>query len=169
MPRVDSAGGYARRAALSPELGPRRWAGDAPLDSRDLYAVTRARDSERLADAGRPLVILAGSGMCTGRRILGHLQRLLPRATTPLRCVGHQAHGTLGRRLQQAAPNDALLIEGVPIPLRAHRATLHGLSAHADRTELLDWASHLPPTERLVLFHGEMAAQRALAEELGRG
>jgi metallo-beta-lactamase family protein len=59
-------------------------------------------------------------------------------------------------------------IDGEEIPVRCRIDTLRGLSAHADRDELLDWVSHIPNVRRIGLHHGEKAAQLALVEH-GRG
>jgi metallo-beta-lactamase family protein len=79
--------------------------------------------------------------------------------------VGHQALGTRGRALQDGART--LKIHGREIPVRARIETLDGLSAHADRGEILDWlsASARPP-RRAFVVHGELPASEALAERI---
>ena len=72
--------------------------GDDPLDFADLFAVERGSDSRKLHDVEGPMVIIAGSGMCTGGRILGHLRDGLPSPDTTVLFVGYQAEGTPGRR-----------------------------------------------------------------------
>jgi metallo-beta-lactamase family protein len=79
--------------------------GDDPLDFEGLYAVWKGRDSARLRDVPGPMLIIAGSGMCTGGRIVGHLKELLPIETTTLLFVGFQAPGTPGSANKQAAQN----------------------------------------------------------------
>ena len=141
--------------------------GDHPLEFRDLYAVKRGRDSVRLRDVADPMLIIAGSGMCTGGRIVGHLIELLPRPETCVVFVGFQAQGTPGRRIQRAARNQgAVRLGGSEVPVRASIETLSGLSAHADRGELRRWLSALPNPRRIALHHGERDAQDALASWL---
>jgi metallo-beta-lactamase family protein len=139
--------------------------GDDPLDFEDLFAVRRGRESARLAEVEGPILIIAGSGMCTGGRIVGHLVRELgdPRATVLF--VGHQADGTPGRAIQDAArrPGASVYLGGEKIPVRAKIERLAGLSAHADRRELLAWLGHLPGIRRVALHHGEVDAQRDFA------
>ena len=163
---------YAAARALYDHEAKRLLArGDAPLDFPNLYAVRRARDSERLAEAAGPVLVLAGSGMCTGGRIVGHLQRLLPRATTTVVFAGYQARGTLGREIQEAsrAGRDGVEIEGASVPLRATVETLSGLSAHADRGELRRWLGSVGAVRSVALHHGELEVQRAFARELEPG
>lgn len=142
--------------------------GDAPLDFEDLYAVRRGRDSARLREVPGPMLILAGSGMCTGGRIVRHLKELLPREETTLLFVGYQARGTPGRRIQDAARrgDGVVRIDGEDVALRASVETLSGLSAHADRGELVRWVRAIPDVRAVALHHGEPEAQKALAEAL---
>jgi predicted metal-dependent RNase len=66
----------------------------------------------------------------------------------------------------QLEPGRPFKLLGKHLLVRATIETLSGLSAHADRRELLNWARCLPPTKVLALFHGEPQAQRALATAL---
>lgn len=139
--------------------------GDDPLDFDDLFAVRRGQDSARLREVSGPMVVIAGSGMCTGGRIVRHLIDGLPDPRNTVLFVGHQAEGTPGRRIQDAARSGGtVLLQGEPVPVRARVRTLAGLSAHADRDELLAWLSHVPDVRRVALHHGEEDAQRALAD-----
>ncbi len=138
--------------------------GDDPLDFDDLFAVRRGQDSARLREVPGPMVVIAGSGMCTGGRIVGHLIEGLPDPRNTVLFVGHQAHGTPGRRIQEAARDGGtVVLRGETVPVRARVRTLAGLSAHADRDELLAWLSHVPSVRRVALHHGEEEAQHALA------
>jgi metallo-beta-lactamase family protein len=140
--------------------------GDDPLDFEGLYAVWKGRDSMRLRDVPGPMLIIAGSGMCTGGRIMGHLQELLPLESTTLLFVGFQAPGTGGRAIQEAAQNRAagrgpmaVSIDGEKVLVRARIETLSGLSAHADRRELKRWLDAIPQPKTVALHHGEVDAQ----------
>lgn len=144
--------------------------GDDPLDFDDLFIVKKGRDSWRLTEAKGPLVVIAGSGMVNGGRIVRHLHKGLPDPNNTLLFVGHQAVGTPGRRIQEAAARGApIWLEGEEIPVRARIETLRGLSAHADRGELETWLSHIPQVKRVALHHGEASAQKDLVEFLARG
>lgn len=146
--------------------------GDDPFEFDDLYAVRRGRDSERLRDVRESMLVIAGSGMCTGGRIVGHLRELLPREETVVLFVGFQAPGTPGRRIQRARTGDIVELDGEAVPVRAKIVTLAGLSAHADAPELVEWVRRIPSVRRIALHHGEPDAQAALRErlidELGR-
>jgi metallo-beta-lactamase family protein len=138
--------------------------GDDPLDFENLFEVRRGKDSARLHDVPGPIVIIAGSGMCTGGRIVGHLREGLPSDRTTVLFVGYQAEGTPGRRIQEAAARGGRVrVDGEEVLVRAKVATLKGLSAHADRKELLAWARAIPGVRRLALHHGDVDAQEAFA------
>jgi metallo-beta-lactamase family protein len=143
-------------------------AGDDPLDFEGLFAVNRARDSIRLRDVKQPMLIIAGSGMCTGGRIVGHLQELLPRPQTLVLFVGYQAPGTPGHAIQHARSGDRVSLGGEQVPVCAAVETLTGLSAHADRDELLRWVRALPDIRRLALHHGDPSNQQAFRDWAAR-
>lgn len=138
--------------------------GDAPLDFGELYASRRGSDSARLRDAPGPMIIIAGSGMLTGGRIVGHLvEGGLSDERNTLLFAGHQGAGTPGRRIQDAARSEGKVwLDGQEVPVRARVDTLRGLSAHADRKELAAWLRAIPQVKRVALHHGEVSAQRAL-------
>lgn len=138
--------------------------GDDPLDFEDLFEVKRGVDSKRLHDVDGPIIIIAGSGMCTGGRIIGHLKDGLPEPNTIVLFVGHQAEGTPGRKIQDAARRGGTVrIEGDELPVRCKIMTLRGLSAHADRRELKTWLGHIPDVKRVALHHGDVEAQDQFA------
>lgn len=137
--------------------------GDDPLEFRDLYAVRKGRDSVRLRDVKDPVLIIAGSGMCNGGRIVGHLVELLPRRETCVVFVGYQAPGTPGRRILDAAgTGERVWLGGEDVPVRASIERLQGLSAHADQHELWRWLKAIPNVRAVALHHGEPDAQAAM-------
>lgn len=138
--------------------------GDAPLDFENLYASRRGSDSARLRDAPGPMIIIAGSGMLTGGRIVNHLvDGGLSDERNTLLFAGHQGAGTPGRRIQDAAKSGGgVWLDGQEVPVRCRIDTLRGLSAHADRKELAAWLGAIPGVKRVALHHGEVSAQRAL-------
>jgi len=138
--------------------------GDDPLDFEDLFEVKRGVDSKRLYDVDGPIIIIAGSGMCTGGRIIGHLRDGLPEQNTIVLFVGYQAEGTPGRRIQDAAKRGGRVrVDGEEVQVRAKIATLKGLSAHADRKELRTWLGRIPDVKRVALHHGDVDAQQSFA------
>lgn len=110
-------------------------------------------------------IIMAGSGMCTGGRIKHHLARNIARPESTILFVGFQARGTLGRRIMDGIPE--VRIFGQTYPVRARIGQIHGLSAHADRPALLEWAgSFRKPLRHLFLTHGDEDVLEGLAAEL---
>jgi len=132
---------------------------------RDFSAVKychTAEESMALNNLQGPLMIMAGSGMCTGGRILHHLRHNLWRPETHVLIVGYQAEGTLGRLLVEGRKK--VHIFGEEIVVRASIHTLNGFSAHAGQSELVNWLGCVAPMRpRVYLTHGEPRAQKALA------
>jgi len=110
-------------------------------------------------------IILAGSGMCTGGRVKHHLSNNIERPESTILFVGYQAKGTLGRIISSGARE--VRIHGRPHAVRAKIARVHGMSAHADQTELYQWLSSLKKKPRGVfVVHGEVESAEAFAEFL---
>jgi metallo-beta-lactamase family protein len=110
-------------------------------------------------------IIIAGSGMANGGRILHHFRHNLGRRESHVVFVGYQAAGTLGRRLVDGAP--WVRIYGHDYRVNAQRHTVGGLSAHADQQGLMEWYGGFEKHPPLVLVHGEDKAREALAGEIG--
>ena len=108
-------------------------------------------------------IILAGSGMMTGGRILHHLKHNLWREEASLVVVGYQASGTLGRALVGGA--ERVHIYGEEIRVRAHIRTINGFSAHGDHDDLRHWLRGTGDAE-VFLVHGEPEVIDAFAAEL---
>ncbi len=112
-------------------------------------------------------IIIAGSGMCTGGRILHHLKYNLWNSKTHVVIVGYQAIGTLGRAIVSGASHVKIFGDDINIKARIH--TLGGLSAHAGQDQLLEWASHMKEQKpRLYLVHGELDSMQALQKRFVR-
>jgi metallo-beta-lactamase family protein len=109
------------------------------------------------------VIVVAGSGMCTGGRIKHHLVRNIDRAGSTILFVGYQAVGTLGRIIVDGA--DEVRILGQRHPVRARVAQINGFSAHSDRDGLLRWLSALEkPPRQVFVVHGEEDASKSFAE-----
>lgn len=143
---------------------------ECPLCCRTYGLVITAEESRNLNDRRGPFIVIAGSGMATGGRILHHLAHRLDDPTTTVLLVGYQAIGTRGRLLRDGVPQVKML--GRFVPVRAKIECLDGLSAHAGRDEMLAWVKRLsvPPRTAFVV-HGEPPAAEslgaALRQELG--
>ncbi|NPA95593.1 MAG: MBL fold metallo-hydrolase [Thermodesulfobacteria bacterium] len=137
--------------------------GDHPFNFPGLHYTETAEESKAIHNVQGPKIVLAGSGMMTGGRIKHHLKHLLWKETTTLIIVGYQAEGTLGRKIIEGAKE--VKIFGEPIAVRARVYTINGFSAHADRTNLLNYVKAARP-KKLFLVHGEPRAQAALASTI---
>jgi len=134
-----------------------------PFDFELLEYTLTKRASKRIPSDEGGAIIIAGSGMCTGGRVLYHLRKNLPRPESSVVFVGFQAVGTLGREILDGATRVQVL--GSIVPVRARIWRIEGLSAHADQPILVDWALHADP-EQVFLVHGEEPALTALSEKL---
>lgn len=144
--------------------------GHLPLDPAGVQFVRDRNQSKALNSTSGPLVIIAGSGMANGGRVVHHLFHRLRDPNTVVLFTGFQAEGTLGRRLIEGEPE--VRIFGQEVPVHATVDTLNGLSAHADQSEMLRWLSYFKtPPKKTFIVHGEPPAQEALqakiADELG--
>ncbi|WP_439887870.1 MBL fold metallo-hydrolase RNA specificity domain-containing protein [Pseudomonas sp. MBLB4123] len=109
-------------------------------------------------------IIIAGSGMCNGGRIVHHFKHNLWRSDCHLLFPGFQARGTLGRAIVDGATTAKVLHQGIAVKARVH--TLGGFSAHAGQSQLLDWISHFAQRPELYLVHGELEKMQALQQAL---
>lgn len=135
----------------------------------DLLSFTNnTEESKALNQRTGPMIIIAGSGMCEGGRILHHLVHGASNPRNTILIVGFQAEHTLGRRIVEKQP--VIKVYGQEIELRANVEVLNGYSAHGDRTELGNWLAAVrktsPSLKNVYLVHGEPTAQDALTERL---
>lgn len=118
-------------------------------------------ESKALNQLRWPSIIISASGMATGGRVLHHLKAYAPDSRNTILFAGYQAAGTRGASFVSGAK--AVKIFGEYVPVRAEVANLDMLSAHADRDDLLAWASAMPHAPRKVyITHGEPVAADAL-------
>jgi metallo-beta-lactamase family protein len=119
------------------------------------------KETWEVVDNPRPKIVIAGSGMVTGGRVLTYLQQLIDNNNTSVLLVGFQAEGTRGRQLQEGAHEIKLF--GKYYPVKAKIYGIESLSAHADQQELLDWMSEVKNIpEKVFLIHGEATATDVL-------
>jgi len=127
------------------------------FDFENLNYTLDAKDSMVINDIQRRAIIIAGSGMCTGGRILHHFKHRLWNPKNAVIFVGYQAVGTLGRRIVDGAKN--VNIYGEDILIKASIHTINGFSAHADQREMLSWISKIKDLKEIFLIHGEVDKQ----------
>lgn len=148
-----------------PEVRELLEAGTDPFEPPGIAYTVTPDASREINDVEGGAVIIAGSGMMTGGRILHHLKHNLWRREASLVVVGYQARGTLGRAIVEGAQR--VRIFGDDIAVRASVHTIGGFSAHADHEDLLHFLEPSRP-ERVLLVHGEPDVMDGFAEDLGR-
>ncbi len=157
---------YGRHHELFDEEAQAVWRGQPnPFKLPNLRITESAEESMAINRFERGAIIIAGSGMANGGRILHHLKHNLGRRGAHVVFVGYQGVGTLGRRLVDGAK--WVRIHGQDHRVNAAMHTVGGLSAHADQQGLLEWFGHFDPKPQLALVHGEDKAREALAGEIG--
>jgi metallo-beta-lactamase family protein len=163
---IEATAVYARHPEEHDEDATRlAAAGGQPLVPSRFHLCRTVEDSKRLNDLQGPAIVVSGSGMATGGRILHHLRRRLPEASTTVLFVGYQAAGTRGRALRDGT--DRVRIFGADVPVRATILTTDALSAHADRGELMRWlAGFGAPPGMTWCVHGEPPAAAALRDSI---
>jgi metallo-beta-lactamase family protein len=123
-------------------------------------------ESKALNSMRGPMVIIAASGMVESGRILHHVAHGAADPRNTILIVGFQAEHTLGRRIVARRP--IIKVFGEEIPLRATVEVVNGYSAHAGRSELLDWLRRVkatsPRLKSVFLVHGEPRSQEPFAE-----
>jgi len=134
-----------------------------PFSPEGLRYVESVEDSQSI-NSVESAIVLAGSGMCNGGRIVHHLKHNLWKRNTHVVFVGYQAQGTLGRRLVEG--EKTVRVAGEEVEVKASLHTINGFSAHADRDDLLAWASNFRDGPLFVVTHGEPASAESLAEAL---
>jgi len=142
-----------------------RRSGELSANLRTVKVCQKAADSYALAQKPGPWMVLAGAGMCTGGRILHHLQNHLSDPTTLLLMVGYQSRGSVGRALADGVKD--VKIAGQRVKVRARTHLLGGLSGHAGQSDLLNWLGSLAASRpRIVLTHGEDGQRTALRKRI---
>ena len=144
---------------LKPEIAEMLHANDDPFVPPRLRFTKLSRDSMAINAITSGAVILAGSGMATGGRVVHHLRRNLVRPECGVVFVGFASHGTLARRIIDGAKS--VQIFGEDIPVRASVHTINGFSAHAGRSALIAWRKKID-APRTFIVHGELPAMQAL-------
>jgi metallo-beta-lactamase family protein len=137
-------------------------AGDDPFSLPRLRYTSSTDESRRINEIDGPAVVISASGMCNAGRIRHHLKHNLWRPGASIVFVGYQGIGTPGRALVDGRKKLTLFGEDVNVAARIF--TINGFSGHAGQRQLLEWADPLiRPGTKVVLVHGEPAAQLALA------
>lgn len=132
---------------------------------KDLRMTETTEESKAINDVPAPKIIIAGSGMSHGGRILHHERRYLPDPKSTLLIIGYQSQGSLGRHILDGAKS--VKIFGEDVAVRCRVKNIAGYSAHADQAQLLAWLRPRRETLRKVfLVQGEEDAGAALAQKI---
>ncbi|WP_432410116.1 MBL fold metallo-hydrolase RNA specificity domain-containing protein [Rasiella sp. SM2506] len=127
--------------------------------------ITSYKETWETIDDPRPKIVIAGSGMVTGGRVLTYLKQLIDETSTTVLLVGYQAEGTRGRQLLEGAHE--LKFFGKYYPVKAKVDHMESLSAHADQAGIIDWLSEIKNIPKnTFLIHGEPTAQDVLRVKL---
>jgi len=147
-------------------------AGRHPLSFEQLTVINSHEDHlnavEYLAKSHRPCVVIAGSGMCAGGRVVNYLKAMLGDARNDVLFVGYQAAGTPGRNILTYGPRGGWVeLDGERYDIRAQVHTVGGYSAHAGQEDLLRFVEGIPqPPSEIRIVHGDEGAKRALQGKL---
>ena len=157
---------YDRHQALFDADAHAVWKGRPnPFRLPNLHVTASTAESMAINRIEDGAIVIAGSGMANGGRILHHFRHGIDRRGTHVVFVGYQSEGTLGRRLVDGAK--WVRIHGHDHRVNARIHTIGGLSAHTDQRGLIAWYEGFEGRPPLVLVHGEDRAREALAGELG--
>lgn len=136
-----------------------------PFDFPGLQVIGGREESESIYHQNVPKVIMAGSGMMTGGRIIGHAAQYLPMSSTRLLIVGYQGEGTLGRQILDGKKQ--VSIQGQNVEVKATVSSTQAMSSHADQGQLMTWLKHIQNVKKVFLTHGEDAPREALKKKIG--
>ena len=149
---------------LSPKCQKNREENGTIFDFPLLNYTADAESSRAINDVERRAIIIAGSGMCTGGRILHHFKHRLWNPKNAIIFVGYQGVGTLGRHIVDGAR--WVKIYGEDILIKADIHTINGFSAHIDQRGLIKWISKIDDLKTIFLIHGEEDKQTILRSVL---
>lgn len=139
--------------------------GDDIFAFKGLIQTPSPDESKAINGDERPKVIIAGSGMSNGGRILHHEAKYLPDPNSTIIIVGYQAVNTLGRHIVDEEKE--VYINGNPIPLRARIVNIHGFSAHKDSEHLVEFVASTASTlKKVIVVLGEPKSTYFLGQRI---
>ncbi|MFH0855395.1 MAG: MBL fold metallo-hydrolase [Candidatus Omnitrophota bacterium] len=140
--------------------------GESPFAFLNLRFIREQKESKALNADKRPMIIIAGSGMCESGRILHHLQNNIEDSRNMILVVGYMARDTLGRKI--VSMDKFVRIFGIEYELNAEVVVINAMSGHADKNELMKFITACLPLKRIFLVHGEEDQMLSLQEALTR-
>ena len=137
---------------------------DDPFDFPGLVICDSVEKSKQIKNYEGTKIIVAGSGMMTGGRIIHHAINYLDDPKNTIVFVGFQAEGTLGREIKDGKEN--VVIWGNHIEVRAQIKEIKTMSSHADQSQLLNWVGKIGGLKKIILTHGEELPRLVLKEKI---
>ncbi len=156
---------YRRYAKLFDEESRKRIeSGDDIFKFEGLELVETVEQSKKINRVSPPKVILAGSGMSNGGRIMYHLKLYLPGEKNHMLIISYQSEGSLGRQLKDGAKK--VIIDGEKVIVKAKITAIGSYSSHADQPKLLHWLKAVasPAPQTVFIDHGEEKSTLMLAD-----
>lgn len=139
---------------------------EGPFEFLNLKFIRSQEESKSLNNDKRPMIIIAGSGMCESGRILHHLKNNVEESRNTILVVGYMAANTLGKKLVERVR--FVRIFGVECELNAQVVVINAFSGHADKNELRDFALGCQPLKRIFLVHADPDQSEALVQVLAQ-
>ena len=136
----------------------------SPFDFVNLRYVQSQEESKALNNDKRPMIILAGSGMCEAGRVLHHLKNNITESRNTVLIVGYMAKDTLGKKIVDKSR--LVRIYGIEYELNAEVVVINALSGHADRNDLIEYVKESSPVNEVFLVHGDEDQTRELYDGL---
>ena len=134
--------------------------GNDPFENLNVRYVCDQKESKALNNDKRPMIIIAGSGMCESGRILHHLKNNIEDTRNTILVVGYMAKDTLGKRIVNE--ERIVRIFGIEYELNAEVIVINSFSGHADKNELNDFVKECGPLKQVFLVHGDEDQSQAL-------
>ena len=135
------------------------------FDFPGLRKTLTSEESKSINNVLPPKIIIAGSGMSQGGRILHHEKRYLPDPKSTILFVGYQSKNSLGRKIMEGEP--IVKIHGEDVPVRCRRIVAEEYSAHADQNQLLEWLRPMRLTlKKVFVVQGEEDESSALSQKI---
>ncbi|MEN9647736.1 MAG: hypothetical protein RLY57_540 [Candidatus Parcubacteria bacterium] len=138
--------------------------GDDIFDFPGLVQIDDREASANVLHMPNPKIIIAGSGMSTGGRIVSHEKLLLGDPKNSIIFIGYQSVGTLGRRLADRTPE--VTIGGDKVKVNARVSEVEGYSSHKDSDHLLEFVSHADKVKKVFVVMGESKSALFLAQKI---
>lgn len=137
-----------------------------PFDFVNLNYIRNREDSKALNNDKRPMIIIAGSGMCEAGRVLHHLKNNISESINTVMVVGYMAENTLGKKIVDR--KRSVKIYGVEYELNAQVVVINAFSGHADKNELYEYTKSCLPIKRVFIVHGEEEQSQSISDLLSQ-